>query len=193
MLFSFLATSLAGILSWSFTEFALHYWVGHKAKGKNAFSKEHLQHHAEKDYFAPPLKKWLLALPSLAFAGILSYSLLGSVYGALYTLSFGMAWLSYESLHYRLHTVAPRGPLSRFLRLHHFYHHFQNPWKNHGVTSPIWDFAFGTWQPVQGPVQVPASHAMDWLLDQQGKVHSAYCQDYQLRESKRQNAETGTV
>ncbi len=40
-----------GLLTWTFTEYAMHHWVGHKAKGKNAFSKEHLKHHRLGNYF----------------------------------------------------------------------------------------------------------------------------------------------
>jgi sterol desaturase/sphingolipid hydroxylase (fatty acid hydroxylase superfamily) len=171
----------AGIMSWSFAEYALHNWVGHLAKGKNEFSREHLRHHAQKDYFAPGLKKWLLALPVLGLAGLVSFGIGGPLIGLSYTLGFGLTWLGYETLHYKLHKVAPRGPISRFLRRHHFSHHFQNPRFNHGVTSPIWDLAFGTWKPVIGVLQVPPNHAMDWLIDEQGQLKTEYAQDYALR------------
>lgn len=181
MILSLSLSLLAGVISWSFAEYALHNWVGHVAKGKNEFSREHLRHHAQKDYFAPTFKKWLLALPVLIGAGFFAHLFAGPVYGSVYALGFGLTWLGYEQLHYRLHTVPPRGPLSRFLRRHHFAHHFQNPHKNHGVTSPLWDWVFGSFIPAKGPLVVPRSHAMDWLLDLQGQIKLEFAQDYQLK------------
>ncbi len=32
------------------------------------------------------------------------------------------------------------------MRRHHFHHHFVDGRANHGVTTPLWDFAFGTCQ-----------------------------------------------
>jgi len=181
MIFASVLTASAGVLSWSFAEYALHHWVGHLGRGKQALSREHLRHHAKKDYFSPVLKKALLALPVLLGLGLAASWLVGAGLGCVYTLGFGLAWLGYETLHYRLHTVPPRHALSRFWRRHHFSHHFQNPWKNHGVSSPLWDWVFGTWQPVESPLQVPRSHAMDWLLDDSGQIRPEFAADYQLR------------
>lgn len=172
---------IAGAVTWSFLEYALHNWVGHVSKGKNEFSREHLRHHAQKDYFAPRLKKLLTAMPVLAFAALLSSFVVGASIGIAYTLGIGLAWLGYEVLHYRLHKESPTGPMGRFLRRHHFAHHFQNPWKNHGVTSPFWDLILGTYEPVKGALQVPPSHVLDWLVDEEGAILAEYAADYQLR------------
>ena len=48
---------LAGVLTWSFAEYALHDWYGHRQRGKNDFSREHLTHHAKREYFTPTWKK----------------------------------------------------------------------------------------------------------------------------------------
>ena len=181
MLLSKVLAFTAGAATWTFLEYALHHWVGHVGKGRNAFSREHLQHHAQKDYFASNLKKITMAMPVLGSSVICSTGVVGPGLGLAYTLGIASAWLGYEVLHYRLHKVPPRGPIGRFLRRHHFSHHFQNPWKNHGVTSPVWDFIFGTYQPVQEALPVPQSHALDWLLDKQGQIKSEYAADYRLR------------
>lgn len=191
-MFTLSLSLFAGILSWSLAEYALHNWVGHLAKGKNEFSREHLRHHAQKDYFAPTSKKWRLALPVLLGAGFLAQFVAGPIWGSVYALAFGLTWLGYEQLHYRLHTVAPRGPVSRFLRRHHFSHHFQQPHKNHGVTSPLWDLLLGTYLPVKGALVVPRSHAMDWLLDETGQIKPEYARDYQLKTYRGKSLGDGT-
>ena len=44
---------LLGVCSWSFLEYALHNWNGHVMKGKTAFSRLHLKHHAKVTFYAP--------------------------------------------------------------------------------------------------------------------------------------------
>lgn len=178
----YLATVLLGIFSWSFAEYALHNWGGHLAKGKNPFSKEHLKHHAKKDYFSPHSKKSLMAVPVLVLMGFITGLWLSPLIACLYTLSFGLTYLGYEICHYRLHAYAPRGPVGRFLRKHHFHHHFQNPWTNHGVTSPIWDYVFRTKTPVEEAITVPKSHVLDWLCDEDGNIKTEYQRDYKLKQ-----------
>jgi 4-hydroxysphinganine ceramide fatty acyl 2-hydroxylase len=65
------------------------------------------------------------------------------------------------------------------VRRHHFHHHFGHPTANHGVTSPIWDMVFGTYERVDGPLRVPRRLAMVWLVDD-GQVRPEYADDYAL-------------
>ena len=37
----------AGFLVWTFVEYAMHNFNGHRMKGRTKFSREHLKHHAE--------------------------------------------------------------------------------------------------------------------------------------------------
>ncbi|KPJ89048.1 MAG: hypothetical protein AMS18_12845 [Gemmatimonas sp. SG8_17] len=53
-------------------------------------------------------------------------------------------YLIYDMIHYSVHHVRPRTPIGRYLKKHHFRHHFQDPSRNFGVSSPIWDVALGT-------------------------------------------------
>ncbi|HEY9841016.1 MAG TPA: sterol desaturase family protein [Candidatus Obscuribacterales bacterium] len=174
-----LTSLLAGVLSWSFAEYALHAWVGHRARGRNVFSREHLRHHSQKGFFSPTSKKALAAVPVLStMTGV--GSLVFGPAGLAYALGFGLTYLGYELLHLRLHTHGPRGPLGAWLRRHHFYHHFHNPWMNQGVTSPLWDLILGTHASADGPIRVPAQHALDWMLDENGAIKAVFAKDYQL-------------
>ena len=173
-----------GAMTWSFSEYALHNWVGHLGRGKNHFSREHLHHHSKGDYFAPAWQKLVASIAVVGPMGVVSVFLMGKLFGLSYTLGFSVMYFLYEWLHRRLHSQPPRGFYGRWARRHHFYHHFVNPKMNHGVTSPIWDIVFGTYvEPEQ--IRVPEKLAMEWLCDpQSGDVHTSFAHDYVLRRRK---------
>ena len=54
-----------GMAFWTLAEWFLHNFAGHKYK-KNLFAKEHLRHHAVKDYFGPWYLKALAAVAVLS-------------------------------------------------------------------------------------------------------------------------------
>jgi sterol desaturase/sphingolipid hydroxylase (fatty acid hydroxylase superfamily) len=159
------AAALLGVLTWTLLEYLIHRFLGHDARLRpNPFAVEHVRHHAEGDYFAPSWKKVLAAL---AFAALLWWPAT-RVAGP----GPGLAWLGgllgfyavYEVLHRRAHTHAGVGPFGRWLRRHHFAHHFADASTNHGVTTPLWDLVFGTYRPVT-QVRVPRRFVMPWLKD----------------------------
>ena len=176
-----LAAALVGGLGWTLTEYLMHRFNGHGGKGKTRFSREHLRHHAEKDYFTPDRIKVVMALPAFAGLAAVSIWLTGPLMGVAFTVGFAATYVYYEWLHYSLHVTPPRGRYSRWARKHHFAHHFNCPKQNHGVTSPLWDWVFRTLErPEQ--VRVPARHAMDWLRDPATReVHAAFAADYVVR------------
>ena len=167
-----------GALSWSFAEYALHHWLGHLGKGRNHFSREHLQHHAQAHYFAPSWQKFAAAaVVTIVLSPVLIVAL-GDRVGWALSLGFVAMYLVYESLHRRAHTHPPRGRYGAWLRKHHFSHHFNTPKYNHGVTSDLWDRVFGTYRPV-GKVRVPRKKAMSWLLcPTSGELLPEYSGDY---------------
>lgn len=161
-----LLCALAGVAAWTLAEYLLHRLLGHHPRTRpNAFADEHTRHHAEGGYFAPTWKKALVAvavvpLASAAAALVLRDAALGLAFGC----SFTAMYVAYEVVHRRAHTHAGRGAYGRFLRRHHFHHHFENPRANHGVTSPLWDMVFGTYE-TPTLIRVPRKLAMRWLAD----------------------------
>lgn len=175
--------ALAGALTWTLAEYLLHRFAGHWPRGKIEFSREHLQHHARPTYFTPTVKK-------VVTAGVVSAALVPLVVAAFgWRLGLAMAggfvaaYTGYEVLHRLIHVRGPRGPYSRLVRRHHLHHHFAAPKKNHGVTSPVWDLVFGTFERPER-VRVPARHAMIWLLDEAGEVRPELAADYELRRRR---------
>jgi sterol desaturase/sphingolipid hydroxylase (fatty acid hydroxylase superfamily) len=170
----------AGALAWSFTEYALHGWLGHKGRERNTFSKEHMAHHRNVTYFTPTGAKARVASVILVPIGI-ALTLAAGLPGLAGTLGATVGYLAYEIIHRRTHTHPPRGPYSRWARKHHLSHHFNCPNANYGVTSPLWDMVFRTHEAV-AKVRVPRRKAMIWLLDPaSGQMHGKYAADYELK------------
>ena len=172
-------SSMLGIFTWSFAEYAIHNWVGHLGKGRNEFSREHLAHHKDPHYFAPTWKKVVAALAVLCIVAPIAIYLSTLALGACYSISFVVTYIIYEWFHNQTHVAAPRNPYSRYLYKHHLYHHFGSPKTNHGVTSPIWDVVFRTYK-TPGQIRVPERDAMAWLRDEKGEVKEEYRADYVL-------------
>lgn len=167
---------LTGILSWTFFEYVIHRFLGHQKKENNPVTAEHHRHHREGDYFAPAWKKLILAVIVVLILTTLIGKFFGWLNGAAFSFGLVGMFLVYETIHKTLHVWAPKISYGRWARKHHFYHHFKSPSKNHGVTTPLWDIVFGTYQPVNLKLRVPKKMAMTWLANAPEK----YKDDYEI-------------
>ena len=178
------AGMLGGIVLWTLLEYVLHRFVFHGRALGRTLAKEHIQHHAAVDYFAPALRKAAYALPVLAVICTLAALPLGVALGTSVPFGVATGWLIYEVIHRRIHTHAPLGRYGAWARRHHLLHHFGRADSNHGVTSPVWDVVFGTLAERQ-TIRVPRRHAskFPWLVRADGetsRIAPAYESDYQL-------------
>ncbi|TVQ96717.1 MAG: hypothetical protein EA398_15590 [Deltaproteobacteria bacterium] len=171
-----------GALTWSLLEYCIHRWLGHDARLRpNFFEEEHTRHHAHGDYFAPAWKKGSAAVLAFAATLVPAVLLVGVAPGLAYAAGLAGFYLFYEVVHRRAHTHAGFGAYGRWVRRHHFWHHFGDPRVNHGVTSPLWDIAFGTLRK-PGVIVVPVKLAMPWLLDEAtGDLREEFAGQYRLR------------
>jgi sterol desaturase/sphingolipid hydroxylase (fatty acid hydroxylase superfamily) len=169
-----------GVGSWTATEYLLHRLAMHEMRGRGLASKEHLKHHADVTYFAPTSKKLLSAAATTAVAYPAAAVATDRRWAASYVTGLISMYFTYELLHRRTHTHPPRGAYSRWMRRSHLHHHFGSPMTNHGVTTPVWDKAFGTYQD-PGVVTVPRRMAPVWLLDADGEVRPELAADYQVK------------
>jgi len=170
-----LFAALGGAFAWTLAEYILHRGFGHK-KGKNPFTVEHLAHHADHSYFAPTWKK---ALITVAVVTVVAPFLLwgaGAV-GLAGVLGFVAMYLMYELVHRRLHTHAPVTRYGRWARRHHLYHHFKRPHLNHGVTTPLWDWVFGTLE-VPSSINVPKKHILPWMVEADGRLKECFRSEF---------------
>lgn len=140
-----------GVLIWTLLEYVLHRWVFHMRPGPSFGSKMrqfmmHGYHHEFPNdrmrLVAPPLMSWPLA----AVIAILYRGILGPV--TWWTLFGGTCagYLAYDWIHYYTHHFRPTSAVGKYLRRNHMVHHYRNSERNHGISSPLWDFVFRTYQ-----------------------------------------------
>ena len=181
-LFAVIGAFVAGAFWWSLWEYGLHRFAFHVPRGKWFGSKEHLNHHVHAGWNMDPLMLliWLgVALSGLGW-GVLVSNVAGSgAVGIAFGSGWALAYYFYEWQHRSAHVHPPRNRWQRWLRLHHFHHHFGHPMANQGVSMPVWDVVFRTLE-IPGQVKVPRRLAMPWLVDDDGEVRVEYAADYVL-------------
>ena len=143
-----------GALAWTLIEYGLHRFLFHVnipgAGIRRIVNSSHLEHHEDPRDAARILVQTAYALAvSAVVAGAVAAMCrdLFSTAGILAGIWAG--FLYYESVHYRVHVTSANGPLVTRQRRAHFYHHFHDAGRCFGVTTPLWDYVFGTWR-VQG-------------------------------------------
>ena len=138
---------MAALVVWSFTEYAIHRWVLHLAPkshaGRRLVFVVHGVHHASPD---DPTRLLMPPVPA-ALALAMLYGLfrlaLGPVWVESFFAGFLAGYLAYDYTHFAIHRTT-RTRLGRYLRRRHMIHHFVSPDARWGVTSPFWDWIFGT-------------------------------------------------
>lgn len=136
-----------GTFFFTFVEYAVHrrvfHMIGDKLWKRNLTYKLHGIHH---DY---PKDKERLAMPPILSVSIATL-LLGLFYLILndYAFSFLAGFLVgyalYLVVHYSTHAFTPPNNFLKTLWVHHAIHHYQDQNVAFGVSSPLWDYIFGT-------------------------------------------------
>lgn len=174
---------ISGILLWTLIEYIIHRWLGHDRRftRKNGFGREHVVHHATGG-FSRAWKKVVFFALAAAILASLTVPLMGPATGLAFTSVVLAAYLVYEAIHRLMHISGGIGPYARMLRRHHFHHHFHDPKRNFGVSSPLWDIVFGTWArvPRTRPIVVPKKLVMRWLTGGDGAIHARFSRDYMI-------------
>ncbi|MBU6160775.1 MAG: sterol desaturase family protein [Myxococcales bacterium] len=182
MMWSGVLAFVLGGLTWTLLEYAIHRWLGHDARTRpNVFESEHTQHHAAGDYFAATSKKVVVAVAMLGLLVVPGWWLVGMVRGVAFAAGLASCYGYYEWIHRRAHTHAPLTAYGRWVRKHHFSHHFADPRVNFGVTSPLWDIVFGTHR-AAGVIVIPRRLVMPWLVEPGAhQIRSDFSADYAIR------------
>jgi sterol desaturase/sphingolipid hydroxylase (fatty acid hydroxylase superfamily) len=138
-----------GLFAWTLLEYGLHRFAFHRqirnATLRSLINGTHLQHHD-----APRDCDHILVKPgyALAISGFLAgvvNLICGNAFWTAGILSgIWAGFLYYESVHYRVHATSSSGWLVGRQRQAHFYHHFHDSRRCFGVTTPLWDYVFGT-------------------------------------------------
>ncbi len=177
-----IAATLGGAALWTLAEYVLHRFAMHELKGRGMMSREHLEHHVSSSwsFSATHLLSWAgMLLVGFGAWMPLIWMLAGPAAGVSVAIGWAAGYFIYEHQHAMAHLRPPRGRYSRWLRRHHFHHHFGHPMSNHGVTTLVWDKVFATFEEPD-PVRVPRRLALPWLVDSSGELHPEFAGDYLL-------------
>ncbi len=144
---------LLGIIIWSFAEYMLHRFVFHyepkTERQEKIFFLFHGVHHAQ-----PQLKTRLVMPPVVSIP--LAFLFYGLYYLVVAVLLGGPQWVAplfsgfvvgyliYDMTHYATHHFPMRSGYLKYLKRYHMMHHYKTPDQRFGVSSPLWDFVFGT-------------------------------------------------
>lgn len=141
---------LLGFVSWSLMEYLMHRFFMHFVNDNNVVQRFHymihgVHHHYPKDegrLFMPPLPGYIIN--AVLFSAI--YLLMGP---PAFVFFPGMmaGYLCYVFTHYAIHRYKRPKYWIGYIWDHHNTHHFRYPNKAFGVSSPLWDFIFGTMPP----------------------------------------------
>jgi dihydroceramide fatty acyl 2-hydroxylase len=140
---------LAGLFIWSLAEYTLHRFLFHykprNPRQERLFFLFHGVHHAQPQVKTRLVMPLPVSLPGFFIFYALFYLVLGRLLGALAWVAPLIAGFMIGYLaHYATHHFPMRSRLAKYLKRHHMQHHYKNPNARFGVSSPLWDWVFGT-------------------------------------------------
>jgi sterol desaturase/sphingolipid hydroxylase (fatty acid hydroxylase superfamily) len=142
----FIEFFIVGLFVWSFTEYLLHRFIFHFVPkswwGQRLHFIFHGVHH---DY--PKDAKRLVMPPSVSIPLAIMFYFLFSAFltrEQLYAFfpGFIVGYLCYDMMHYAMHHYNFKTSFMKKVKQHHMLHHYSDPAKDFGVSSPFWDFIF---------------------------------------------------
>lgn len=137
-----------GFMLWTPTEYVMHRWLFHyEPSAKWAQRLHFVMHGVHHDY---PNDAHRLVMPptaslpiALVFYGLFSLVMPATgLYASFAGFLFG--YMVYDLIHYALHHASWRMPWFTALKRNHMQHHFVDPNRRYGVSSPLLDYVFGT-------------------------------------------------
>jgi sterol desaturase/sphingolipid hydroxylase (fatty acid hydroxylase superfamily) len=138
---------VSGLLGWSLVEWVFH-WAMHVRVGPAVLARfqdqAHLQHHREPHDVEHSVVSLRGSIPlSLLFFGM-SWLIFWELPSALlFHTGLLLGYLAYEFVHLATHAKWRIPGLAGLIRYHNR-HHFEGWERTFGVTSPLWDWVFGT-------------------------------------------------
>ena len=162
------ACFLSGLFLWTLVEYTLHRFVFHfeprTERQKRLAYLFHGVHHAQ------PMCKSRLVMPFAMSVplGLFFYGLLFLVFAISLGRGHWVAplyagllagYVTYDMMHYASHHFRLRSPVLKAIRKSHMQHHGVTHDKRFGVTSPLWDYVFGTMPDRQARTSEPVGKA----------------------------------
>jgi sterol desaturase/sphingolipid hydroxylase (fatty acid hydroxylase superfamily) len=142
---------LAGVLLWSITEYLLHRFVFHRITGTFAGRRLYFVLHGVHHDYPTDGSRLVMPLGVSIPMGTAVYLLLrvalaplgGAAIDGVF-VGFGVGYLAYDGIHYATHHFRMKSKLGSWLKRYHMVHHHTGENARWGVSSPLWDWVFGT-------------------------------------------------
>ncbi|XP_019447732.1 PREDICTED: dihydroceramide fatty acyl 2-hydroxylase FAH1-like isoform X1 [Lupinus angustifolius] len=140
-----------GIFVWTFAEYMLHRFLFHvKTKSYWGNTLHYLLHGCHHKHpmdglrlVFPPAAAAILATPIWNLVKLIcTPSNAPAIFGGIL-----LGYVMYDCTHYYLHHGQPKTNMPKNLKKYHLNHHYQLWNYGFGITSPLWDFVFGTVPP----------------------------------------------
>lgn len=136
-----------GVLSFTWVEYNVHRYVFHMPAYSKARAKLQYMIHGVHHEF--PRDKDRLAMPPLVSVTVATVLLLifRVILGDLafsFLPGFIVGYAGYLAIHYTVHVFQPPNNALKFLWINHGKHHYKNGDIIFGVSSPLWDYVYGT-------------------------------------------------
>lgn len=144
---------LVGLVLWTLAEYNVHRFVFHlrpRAPWQArmvylAHGIHHHQPHCKTRLVLPPAVSVPMAAIFFGFFYLVITILLGAEQWLLPVFAgFLTGYIVYDLIHYATHHAPVKARAWKYLKKHHMYHHFKTPNARFGVSSPLWDYVYGT-------------------------------------------------
>jgi len=139
---------VAGALWWTLFEYLAHRFFFHLDRwwpqSERLTFLFHGCHHVDPQDASRNVMPLVTTVPLFAANLAILLLLFGQTLALALNGAIGLTYVAYDTIHYVCHQCRPRGRVGRYIRAHHLIHHFRNDAANFGVSSPLWDWVFGT-------------------------------------------------
>jgi sterol desaturase/sphingolipid hydroxylase (fatty acid hydroxylase superfamily) len=137
-----------GIIVWSLTEYVLHRFVFHYVPDSEFGQRIHFIFHGVHHDYPSDSRRLVMppsvSLPLAVLFYLLFYLIVGKIFVAPFMAGFLTGYLFYDMTHYAVHHFNMHNKFWLAIKNHHMKHHYQDPAKGFGVSSPVWDKIIGT-------------------------------------------------
>jgi dihydroceramide fatty acyl 2-hydroxylase len=144
----FVGLTLFGVLTWTFAEYTLHRWVFHYTGPRPWQRRMHFVLHGVHHDFPQDSDRLVMPLGASIPLGAVFYLLFRFVAGPVMVgplfVGFGLGYLAYDGTHFAVHHFRMGSRLGRWMKRYHMIHHHTGIAARWGVSSPLWDWVFGT-------------------------------------------------
>lgn len=136
-----------GVLIWTLLEYVIHRHIFHYEPKTRWGKKLHFVVHGVHHDFPSDATR-LVMPPSVSIPlAVIFWAVFALIFGRLapgISAGFAFGYVCYDCIHYATHHFAMNNRVGLWLKQYHLRHHFKDDEAGYGVSSPLWDYVFGT-------------------------------------------------